>query len=46
LVPLPVAGDSPPRDAADVMERYADLKLGLTDASIVVLAPAARPSGF
>ncbi len=24
--------------AADVMERYADLKLGLTDASIVVLA--------
>jgi hypothetical protein len=26
------------RTAADVMERYADLKLGLTDASIVVLA--------
>lgn len=30
------------RAAADVMERYADLKLGLTDASIVVLAHRCR----
>lgn len=30
------------RSAADVMERYADLKLGLTDASIVVMAARCR----
>lgn len=30
------------RAAADVMERYADLRLGLTDASIVVLASRCR----
>lgn len=30
------------RAAADVMERYADLQLGLTDASIVVLADRCR----
>jgi hypothetical protein len=30
------------RAASDVMERYADLKLGLTDASIVVLAQRCR----
>lgn len=30
------------RVAADVMERYADLKLGMTDASIVVIAQRCR----